>query len=35
LTGEAVGGNFGRTITFNARDGRLRITSVRRDDVIL
>ena len=35
LTGEAVGGNFGRTITFNARDGKLLITSVRRDDVIL
>jgi chemotaxis protein CheD len=35
LKGEAVGGNFGRTVHFHARDGKLLITSVRRPDVIL
>jgi chemotaxis protein CheD len=35
LTGEAVGGNFGRTVQFHARNGKLLITSVRRVDVIL
>jgi chemotaxis protein CheD len=35
LKGEAVGGNFGRTVQLYARDGKLLITSVRRPDVIL
>ncbi len=35
LSGEAVGGNFGRTVHFHARDGKLVITSVRHDDVVL
>jgi chemotaxis protein CheD len=35
LRGEDVGGTFGRSVFFNARDGSVVIRAVRRDDVTL
>ena len=35
LRGEDVGGSFGRSIYFDASDGRITVRAVKRDDVIL
>ena len=35
LRGEDVGGSFGRSIYFDAGDGRITVRAVKRDDVIL